>query len=57
MQLDVCQLRKTLKYFKILEIEIYKIRLIHVFILFSTFRPLLKALSSYCKYFLQTELS
>ena len=51
MQLDVCQLRKTLKYFKILEIENYKIRLIHVFILFSTFRPLLKALSSYCKYF------
>ena len=35
----------------ILEIEIYKIRLIHVFILFLTFRPLLKALSSYCKYF------
>ena len=34
-----------------LEIENYKIRLIHVFILFSTFRSLLKALSSYCKYF------
>ena len=57
MQLDVCQLRKTLKYFKILEIEIYKIRLIHVFILFSTFRPLLKALSSYLNIFLETELS
>ena len=42
---------------KVLGIENYKIRLIHVFILFLTFRPLLKALSSCCKYFLQTELS
>ena len=36
---------------KVLGIENYKIRLIHVFILFLTFRPLLKVLSSYCKYF------
>ena len=39
-----------------LEIENYKIRLIHAFILFLTFRLLLKALSNYCKYFITNRI-
>ena len=40
-----------------LEIENYKIRLIHVFILFSTFHPLQRHCQATVNIFLQTELS
>ena len=44
-------------YWNNLEIENYKIRLIHVFILFLTFRPLLNDCQATVNIFLPTELS